>query len=475
MPSIRQALAWLQLRRVVRSDRKPFLNFAVSSARVDITPGEPVPLAGYAGRDAAFVDIASRLEANAVLLACGPARVLFVALDALYFGPVLSRVVRESAARHGIGADCVVSSASHTHFAPATDPGKPALGRVDPAWIERVAGLLEQLVDRVAAAPTQPATIEALRIEVPLNVNRRRRWRWPMLVRAGLRLGGGIVMAPAPLEPRDQALDLLRVRAADGQVLAWLWKYACHPVGSVEPLRVDAEYPGRVREALRALGDAAAAVVFWQGFAGDVRPWIVGRRSLAQRLATLRRGPDFGRPRAEDWQRWCSALVQRVRAGVGTGPWRAISATLTVRAERIALTELLEAAGEAELPASPLLVQRLCLGQEIDLLFLSAEVCSPYLRLARLERTTICAGYTDDPFGYLPSAAQVAEGGYEASGFLRYFGPGLRWRPGFEQRVEAAVVATERDTPAPAHGIGNGLRPDATGSAQSAMAKSAGD
>ena len=68
--------------------------------RADITPQSPVPLAGYSGRSGLYTAVESRLEANAILLRQGEAQVLFVAVDLLYFGPELTRIVQARADQH---------------------------------------------------------------------------------------------------------------------------------------------------------------------------------------------------------------------------------------------------------------------------------------------------------------------------------------------------------------------------------------
>lgn len=419
-------------------------SFRFAGASADITPAWPVPLAGYLGRSAAFTAVASRLEANVVLLATDGARVLFVALDVLYAGPALCKAAHGCAARHGLPAECVVISASHSHFAPATDLDKPKLGVIDERWLGDIVARLVDLIDGVFCQPLQAALVESLSTVLPFNVNRRRRWRWPVLGREGLRLRPSIVMAPAPDEARDDSADLLRVSDAAGRPVAWLWKYACHPVGSPTPLSVDAEFPGCVRERLRALSDGRVPVVFWQGFAGDVRPWIIGWPTWRGRLATLRRGPDFGKPTPAAWQHWCNGLADRVAHAATSLPWAALAPTLEITAAAIPLDQLLDVKPRHLIDGKAMSIQRIGIGQAMDLLFISAEVCSPYLQLGRLGRRTVFVGYTGDTFGYLPSEAQVAQGGYEATGFFAAFGLHGGWRPGFQRRVEDMITTTSQ-------------------------------
>jgi hypothetical protein len=55
----------------------------------------------------------------------------------------------------------------------------------------------------------------------------------------------------------------------------------------------------------------------------------------------------------------------------------------------------------------------------------SAEPSTEFSRLVRglsIDYHIVPCGYLEDVFGYLPTSEQLKEGGYEAKGFLKYFG-----------------------------------------------------
>lgn len=420
-------------------DEQNLLEFVAAVGSVDLTPAHAVPLAGYFGRTAVFDSVESPIEANAVWLTCGEVGVLFVAIDALYCGPALLRAIRECAAAHGLTDDGVVVTASHTHFAPATDTSLPTLGQVDPEWLRWCMDRVTEMLGVLLRSPPRAVRLQATEVPIPLNVNRRRSWRWPTITRDGLRMGPQVVMAPAPAEPRDESAWLLRLVDDGGQVLAWLWNYACHPTATPRKLGVDAEYPGAVRDRLRRLAGRSVPVVFWQGFAGDVRPWLIGRRTWRHRLSEVRRGPDFGfitETMAHDWR---TRLADGVEAAAAAGPWTDVAPILSSGAARLPLDRLLE----LDPPQSDreFAVQYIALGRHHDLLFVNAEVCAPWRRLARPGRRLVGCGYAGTCFGYLPTEEQVEQGGYEADGFLRPFGWQGRWRKGFARQVRSVVDA----------------------------------
>jgi hypothetical protein len=379
-----------------------------------------------------------RLELNAILLSDAGSRVLFVSGDLLFMGAPLQAAINEQASSHGIAAGNVVCVASHTHFAPSTDPTKPLLGVVNPEFARSVARVARGLVDTVARATPTPVAFRVHRVDTNLNVIRRKRWSLPTVSRSGFRLGPSIVMAPEPAEPRDRALDRIELVNADGRTTAVIWKYACHPVAYPESDAVTAEFPGVVRARMRERW-GPVPVVFLQGFAGDVRP-LISVRDQPSRMKTLRRGPTFPVPTLEEWTDWAEQLAASATAPGG----ETVDGTpIRVAAGSLGLSDIIT---QRTSPVTGrLALQRVSLGTIPEMLFVSAEVCSPYLRLFSAS-DSICVGYTGDVFGYLPSAAQVADGGYEASDFMKPFGLDGSFAAGFERAVVNAVAEMRATT-----------------------------
>lgn len=427
----------------------PGLCYAGST--VDITPPLPVALAGSI-QITRSRSVATALEANAVLLDDGVVRVLMISADLLYFGPELVDAVHRCAEQCGIPAPCVILAASHTHFAPATDRTKPRLGEVDAGYETFVRDRLLDLVLAVTSSPMAAVAIEATRATCDLSVNRRRRWPLPTLTREGLKLGPSVVMAPAPDGPRDPHLDVLRLVDASGKVVCVVWKFACHPVCFPDRASVSSEYPGRARDRLRQSLGHSLPVLFLQGFTGDVRPRLPGRYSLKARLNALRLGPGFSSPSQAQWTHWADAMAELLLDCVGQRGARSVTGALDVGCVDIAMSHFIDPVLNPRAVQRPLRVQRLAFGDRIELLFLAAEVCSPYLALFGAGERTLCVGYTGHVFGYLPSQRQAGEGGYEGQGYFARFGLAGTLRPGFES---ALVDAVKQLRTAPARAAGS--------------------
>jgi hypothetical protein len=424
---------------------------------VDITPDAPTPLAGCVGRPQPWKAVSSRLEANAVLLDDGDARVLFISADLLYFGADLVSAVAKQAGKAGIAREHIILTASHTHFAPAADRSKPFLGEVDADYNRHLEMRLFGLVDAVLSANTEAVRIDSSRVRIDLNVNRRRRWPLPVLTRDGLKVLPSVVMAPAPREPKDEFIDLLRIVNSRGKVVSVLWKYGCHPVCFPEALNVSSEYPGHARGLLRQKLNDDVPVVFWQGFTGDVRPSLNGGRSWNDRLQTLRRGPGFGTPSMAEWRHWADQIADALIAGVTNLTPKTVAGPLRVATTEVPISALVETASTQPSDRA-MTIQRIEFGERFAVTFIAAEVCSPYLEMLGANDSNICVGYAGDTFGYLPSERQARQGGYEGGGFLGPFSLRGRFRSGFEREVVQAVqrlqAPVEPDADAASSSIG---------------------
>ena len=86
-------------------------------------------------------------------------------------------------------------------------------------------------------------------------------------------------------------------------------------------------------------------------------------------------------------------------------------------------------------PDKQLAAQIVRIGEELEIVALSAEVTVEWQRIldeavpAPEGRIRLYAGYLGALYGYLPTAAQVLEGGYEVEGFQPLFGLCGRFEP----------------------------------------------
>jgi neutral ceramidase len=407
-----------------------------SAGTADITPETAVPLAGSEIRTGTFQGVADRLEANALVLTQSGPPLVFVSVDLLFVGHELRSGVL-GRLRGAVPDESLFFAASHTHFAPATDDRRPRLGRMDARYLELVCERVTGLVSRLLETPATPVTIEYLHGQADHAVNRRLRTPWH-LSRRGPRIGA-VVGAPNLSGQRDESVHLLRVSRSDGRPMAAIWSYACHPVGFPRPLEVTADYPGRVRRRVRQQLAPDLPVLFWQGFAGDVRPRELDlSTSVLSRVKRVVLGPRFGRFESAEWERWADSLAARVAEIASLPAGRQMSGSIRVRRISRPLADFVLGVSDDR----QVTFHRVGLGDGLNVVAISAEIVTAYGALVKGifdGAINIPVGYIDEVYGYLPTARMLGEGGYEASWFLRPFALDGPLNPRIEQHCLAAL------------------------------------
>lgn len=337
--------------------------------------------------------------------------VYVVSIDSLYGGSLGAELARLL----GCPREKVLVVASHTHFAPGSDPGLPRLGRTSDEYVRDAA---TRIAEAVASAPWHAHTrVRVGSSQVPdLFVNRRR----PILG-IGLRLPrlGTVVQAPQPAGAVDGTLRLFELLDEEGEVLAIGWGASCHPVCSPDRQAISSDFPGFVRDQLREPG-GALPVLFFQGCSGDVRPASMSRRPtftprglLRYLLAGLR---TFVPQSRIAYESWCSALT-----AAAVGAQSAVGDAVEVRPRLRRVTG--ETAGQWQRQPQFSLVS---LADEIALLSINAEVVSSRaveISRARPSRVIIPATCADEVIGYWPTSAMLKEGGYEGCRSRPFFPP----------------------------------------------------
>jgi hypothetical protein len=249
-----------------------------------------------------------------------------------------------------------------------------------------------------------------------------------------------VTFSPNPSGPKNERATIVLLRKADDQrVLGAIWHYTCHPTAVMPDNIISADYPGAVRLALRErFGDIPC--LFAQGFCGNIRPDIQAspqKVGLRERIRKLIRVVAFGNLfptlSAGDWMRWSRGLAARVSDIAQGNPAKTFSPTLLqTGSARIPLGDFFK----GSFPDKMLVAQVIRIGEELEIVALSAEPSVEWERI--LDEAVpppsglirLYSGYLGALFGYLPTAAQVPEGGYEVEGFQPFFGLSGRFEPG---------------------------------------------
>jgi hypothetical protein len=362
--------------------------------------------------------------------------------DFLYMtGSLRDRLVRTFGDKHGISRSDVLLAASHTHFAPNLDKSKPLLGEVDEDYLRFAEEGVETLVGDLLNAPGEPVAVRHHRLVSRHNINRR-----VLKIDAD---GTKIIDAAHcdPGGPCDPGLDVLRFDNQGGTLCGVVVRYSCHPVSLPDRLELSAEFPGVIRRKIRDdAGRADLPVLYLQGYAGQLAPEADrfragGLASSAEASLEVVPHSAFTRP---VWEKWAGSIAADAGAALAAAADAPALAPSLISAERTKpLADVIE-----DLPSDHsgmgLSVQMITIAADLLLVAISAEPTSAWAEIVcdlLPDRLVIPVGCANQVYGYLPTAREAAQGGYEAEGFLPAFNLAGRFRPGFADTVTMELAA----------------------------------
>lgn len=423
---------------------EPSTGWKAGAASVVITPEEPTWMAGYASRTKPSEGKFQDLFAKALALedAAGT-RVVIVTLDLIGVPRSLRDAVEKQVnQKFGLRPESLLLNASHTHSGPVVRTGKTFYD-LSPEQQRRTnqfaAGLQEKLVELVgrAIAELAPARLGYCHARAGFAMNRR------------LPTPKGYQNSPYPDGPVDHDVPVLRVDGPDGKLRAVLFGYACHNT-TLGLYQFCGDYAGYAQQFIEQSHPGAVAL-FVAGCGADQNPYPRGTVDLAQQhgrtLATAVEAALLPQPRVLTGPlRAAFAEAQLAFAAVPSREELLQAQQKSNVYEKSHATRLLEELEKAgRLPQTyPYPVQVIRFGDDLILVALAGEVVVDYsLRLKReLAGPAVwVAGYSNDVFGYVPSARVLQEGGYEASGAVLY----SSMPSAFATSIEETIVTKVRE------------------------------
>lgn len=416
----------------------------LGTAKIDVTPQQPLPLAGFGHRTGLFQGINRRLYVRVHLFeqsVGGSVRRLLLAQgDIIWWGGERMGPLRAALAeKFGLGGDDIILSAQHTHGGPQTSERiSRQIGAADPDYLQSLDRALLAGVE-TALSNLEPVTVERGSGECRIGIHRR------------LIVGGAATMAPNPEGPIDPEVTVIRFRKEDGGTKAVLVHYTCHPTTTSDNF-VTSDYPGVMAERLEATLGCGTTVAFLQGCTGDIRPALHrGGKFYSGHDEDVRR---LGRALADEVERVLDGPMRELAPAAISGKRRivrlpfqqlpsaeqvqALAAEGPVRAE---WARLLAAYPELLSADIPFELTKLTLADGLSLLAMNGEVVIGYGLFVK-ERSagrTLPLGYSNGMVGYVPTAAQIAEGGYEGKESGVYFALPAPFDPSIEPIIRGAI------------------------------------
>jgi len=419
-------------------------NVQVGVAKVDVTPKEPVVLAGYGGRTKEFDGIDSSLWARCMVIGIHEPAVIVVVDNCGVPGKLRSLLAKRLSKR-GIPEKNLVVAATHTHNAPNLRGYAPILwaGRASPDQEKGIDNYTNFLIDKMetvvaeALKKREPMQLGWSRGMVQFGGNRR-------LIREGKWAGFGFQRNG----PVDHSLPVLVARDLKGNARAVWANYACHCTTVGSRNHVGGDWAGYANEMIEKEFKSAVSLMTI-GCGADVGPQPSGGLEDAKK-----HGSSIAKEVKNLLEKELIPLpgVTSVTGSTAKLPlvepsprkhWEAQKSAGNFHGELAKeMLSQLDSNGkissEVDYP-----IQSWKFGDQLAMVFLAGEVVVDYsVRLNReldWKRLWISAWSNDMP-GYIPSKRVLKEGGYEAEFSQVYYGLPGPYLPEVEDTVVSAVT-----------------------------------
>jgi len=413
------------------------------AAPIDLSPPNGLPLVGYTANGRNATGTHDPLEARALVLDDGARRIALVTLDLIFtpLEPEMKAVRARVASSAKVGD--VIFVASHTHSGPSIFAGTSP--EID-AWLihmtDRIAASIES-----AASKLEDAKIGAGWGQTQIGANRRYQpvssstpdspeimwWR------------NSTKESSFPVDP---TVGVLRIDRMNGQPIAILVNYACHPViWGPDNKQYSADFPGAMRRTIEAAFPGSTAF-FLQGGAGDINPYY-DKTPLIENAEALvaKMGRQLGSEAVRVARSIRAETPRTPELGLSvkeiTAPWR------YDRAESEAL--FAKQPGRTPIPRYPLWgenpklpVTAFVIAKEFAFAGMPAEPFVEFqmnLRARSPLPYTFFLGYCNGNVNYISTIQAAARGGYGADNTITRVEPGTG-----EEMIHRALAAIYRLT-----------------------------
>ncbi len=421
-------------------------------AKVNITPPEFMPMAGYGSRGAEHANgKLTDLWAKALVLEDNTGhRAVLVTMDLIGVDRGLSTsICQQLQKQHHLKRHQIALNSSHTHTGPVVAKNlRPMhymlLNDEDRTRVDQYAARLEKQIVAVVGQAIDnlvPARVVWGSGTATFATNRRNNpaAQVPNL-RATNKLRG----------PFDHDVPVLAVRDEKSKLVAVVFGYACHcTVLSI--FKWSGDYSGFAQIEVEKRHPGCIAM-FWAGCGGDQNP-------LPRRKVELAR--EYGQQLGKEVSKLLTKKDElHPIQGKLTTSYREIDLPLATLPSRDELKGQLSSKNKYVAARAQHLLRQIDndqplsqtypypigiwhVGATVDMVFLGGEVVVDYALLLKnkfgdekfARKDVWVAGYSNDVMAYIPSRRVLREGGYEGGGAMVYYGLPTVWAPEVEKVI----------------------------------------
>lgn len=424
-------------------------DFKAGVAKAEITPQEPIWLAGYAGRDRPSEGVDQPIFVKALALQdSAGALTLILTADTIgtprWFNDELAGRV---ASELKVPREHFLFACSHSHTTPVVHGCLKDMYGLAGKTAEVVEAYSKFFLQKSfetaqeAMRSLEPAKLSYAHSECSIMGNRRQ--FGPKGVSFGINPTGVV----------DHEVPVLRVDGPDGALKAVLFGCACHNTTPGPAYQISGDWAGYAQADLEQTYKGATAL-FITGCGADANPNPRGNFTLSRghglelagAVAKALDGPT--RPVTGEIKAAFARVALPLDKLPDAGYYEAKAKEKQPATQRYAQRHLgLLAHGDPLMTSYEAPEQVLRFGDAFTLVAMSGEVVVDYAFRVRRElpdERVWAAGYCNDVFAYVPSMRILTEGGYEADSSLIYYGLPTRFAPAVEDTLVSTVLDLAR-------------------------------
>ncbi len=413
-------------------------------AEVDVTPPVGIKLSGFAVLTEPSVGIELPLKATVLYLE-DPSRTPIFLLSVEWVGfydkaPLVRKKISQAT---GVPEYHIVLIGTHTHAGPCVRKlDELVKGPCDQQYFQDA---VQKMVDASLSAMAESEAVHLSFASRDFSLAMNRRQQDP----SGIAKWG-----PNPDAWVDEKLSVLSFRRVkDGSLKGIFFSYTSHPTSRIT-LEIGGDYVGYTFQRLKE-HFPGVPTGFLQGFAGDVKPFFVSEDWKM-----------FLQVGSEEINQVAIRMADSIKDLVESPKNIQIEGLLSVRSDQIHLPlvrpsrELHQHFKKSAIPVSkvwvehfptdeeapppdpvPFEIQSISLGSSLAMIFLAGEISVGYSKKIRelckgRFRAVMPIGYANEMIGYVATAEQIPEGGYEV-----WYAHQFHQRPGFfDERTEALIL-----------------------------------
>ncbi len=394
------------------------------TAKIDITPTEPVAMAGYESRKDLSRGVHDPLSARALVFEQNGSHLVLVSVENLGFYNGTAEPLRNAIleASH-IKPSELFLCAIHTHSAPtlALDPARFPASNV--AYTKALEGKLAKLV-RTALGRLAPADLGVGSGSSPVGVNRRE----VVQDKSGQKR---IILGRNPWVITDREVQVLKVQdQATDKSAAVLFAYATHST-SLGPHNylISGDVHGLAAQFLERYFGQGVVTPEFAGASGDIDPWVRVLPGFRTNNGWVPEPILMGTMLGEEVAR----VAERIQPQPASGPIKTLYRTLELPAKSQSDTS-----GAAD-QTVPFVITVGRLG-DIGFVGLGGEVFNELgkrIKTASPFRMTFILTHCNGAAGYVPTRQSYPQGGYEVQS--------SPFAPGSGERIAAEAVRMLRE------------------------------